>query len=410
MIRKACRVPLKVFRREGDDPADRTLLMPGDHPVADAISAPWNRGSSVDFVQALLGPVLVHGNSATVIVQNRDSITFESKDFRFCRPIMPFRDRIAGFSFDYDQPAEMEEVSIDKVLHVKWWSPAGPIGCSPLQQLGVTVQIEDAAQRWQRAMLHQGATPQGAVSMDPTFLGLKQSEREQIISQVRRDLREIYGGPENAGKPALLAPGMTWTTIGQSPVEADLIKQRLVTREEVAAVYGIPPPLLGILDRATYSNIQTQRDMTYTDVLGPPLVMLEQTVNAQLCRDLLQEPDIMVEFDFGAVLRGDPLAEIDALRDAIGTGLFTPNEGRAFLKMKGSDVPEMDEFWMPQNNLSPVGKPPAPKVVQIPPGGLPTDAPPPNQDPEDFPGEEPVPEPQRGLARRIRVDGTLSRA
>ena len=392
MMRRAVRVPLRLYRREGDEQADRQLLGPDDHPLAAALRAPWNRGSTADFVQAMLGPVLVHGNSTTTINSGAgDKIELAPKDFRFCRPIMPFRDSLAGFTFDYDQPSFMEEWSIDKVLHCHWWSPTGPIGCSPLQQLGVTIQIEDAAQRFQRALFHNGARPPSAVTMTEAFLGLKQAEREQIMSQVRRDLRELYSGPENAGKPALLAPGLSWNAVGQTTVEAELIEQRKITREEISAVYGIPPPLLGILDRATYSNIQTQRDMTYTDVLGPPLVMLEQTFNAQVSRDLLQEPDIVAEFDFGAVLRGDPLQEIEALRNAIGSALMSPNEGRTVLKLKRSDVPEMDEFYLPTNNLSPVGTPPAPKILQVPSFGQPPPGQPSKQAPPDFPGGPPDP-------------------
>jgi len=397
MMRRAIRVPLRVYRRHGDDLRERQILTPKDHPLAAAIESPWDRGSRADFIQAMFGPVLVHGNSTTVIEQGaRDKIQFDPKDFRFCRPIMPFRDRIAGFTFDYDQPQFMDEQSIDHVLHAKWWSPAGPIGCSPLQQLGVSVQIEDAAQRWQRAMLHQGARPSGAVTMTPEFVGLKQAEREQIISQVRRDLRELYGGPENAGKPALLPPGLQWMNYnGGTAVEAELIQQRKISREEIAAVYGIPPPLLGILDRATYSNIQTQRDMTYTEVLGPPLVMMEQTVTAQVARNLLAEDDIMVEFDFAAVLRGDPLQEIEALRFAVGSALMTPNEGRSVIKLPHSDLPEMDEFYYPSNNWSAMGTTPTPKVVQVP-------TPPPDQEP-DFPGEPEGPDsPRRGRALHIK--------
>ena len=401
---QAIRVPFRLYRRDGDDLADRTMLHPGEHPLADAIHAPWNRGSTVDLIQAMLTPVLVHGNSTTIVESGAgEKVQFVPKDFRFCRPIMPFRDTIAGFTFDYDQPQFMDEVAIDQVLHCKWWSPTGPIGVSPLQQLGVTVQIEDAAQRWQRAMLHQGARPSGAVSMTPEFLGLKQAEREQIILQVRRDLREMYAGPENAGKPALLPPGLTWMGINTTAVEAELIEQRKITREEISAVYQIPPPLLGILDRATYSNIQTQRDMTYTDVLGGPLIMLEQTFNAQVARDLLQEPDIFGEFDFGAVLRGDPLAQIDAIRDAIASALMTPNEGRATLKLKQDTDPAMDKFYLPTNHLSPVGSPPRPIVAPfgtqppVPPGQKPG-----NQPPEDFPNQPPAVPPQRGQALHVK--------
>ena len=52
----------------------------------------------------------------------------------------------------------------------------------------------------------------------------------------------------------------------------------------------------------------------------------------------------MGEFDFGAVLRGDPLQEIEALRNAIGSALMTPNEGRVVLKLPTSDQDEMDRI------------------------------------------------------------------
>jgi hypothetical protein len=131
MVRKAVRVPFHIYRRNGDDPADRTRLHPGEHPLADAVAAPWNRGSTMDLVQAMLAPLLVHGNSTTVVENGAGGkVEFVPKDFRFCRPIMPFRDSIAGFTFDYDQPSFMDEVPIDRVLHCKWWSPTGPIGAT----------------------------------------------------------------------------------------------------------------------------------------------------------------------------------------------------------------------------------------------------------------------------------------
>lgn len=389
MLTKAIRVPLKVYRKMGDDPADRKELQPGDHPLADAIHNPYNRGSSVDLVMGLLGPQLVHGNSVSLVEMGRSKMTITPKDWRFCRPIMPFRDTIEGFVFDYDQVAYKNEASIDKVLHLKYWSPGGPIGCSPLQQLGVTLQIEDALQRWQRAMLANGARPPSAITMSDEFLGMDPAKRVAIMGNVRKDIDDLYTGPEQAGKPALLPPGLDWKPVGQTMVEAELVNQRKVDREEVCIVYLIPPPLLGILDRATYSNIQVQRDMTYTDCLGPPLVMVESTINAQIARDFLQDPDVYCAFDFGAVLRGDPLQEIELLRQAVGTALITPNEGRGVLKLKKSDDPAMDRFYVPANNMQPIGSPPTPGMV---PGGTP------EQMPDTLP-----PDPQRGKRLHVRT-------
>ena len=236
------------------------------------LTDPWDRGGNAALTMNLLGPMLVHGNSVTTIDDTAMSgaIELEAKDWRFCQPIMPWRGSLEGFRFDTDSPALMSDYSIDKVLHCCYWSPDGPLGTSPLQQLGVTLQIEDAAQRYQRSVFQHGGRPPSAVTMSDAFLGIKPDERREITAQVRRDMAELYGGPENMGKPALLPPGLDWKSIGGSVVEAALIEQRKITRDEVCAVYLIPPPMLGILDRATYSNISVQRDMIYTHAWARP--------------------------------------------------------------------------------------------------------------------------------------------
>lgn len=386
MMTWAIRVPLKVYRRDGDDPADRTRLRAGDHPLVDAVEG-RDRMSQAQLIMALLGPVLVHGNSVTEVESGAsDAVLLSPRDWRYCRPLMPFRDTIDGFQFDVDTVAFKREVSVDDVLHIAYWSPTGPIGCSPLQQLGVTVQIEDSAQRVQRAMFANGTRQSSAVVASESFLGLKPEDRQVLMKQLRADVTELYAGPDNSGRPILLPPGLDWKPAGQTVVEADLMEQRKVAREEVAAVYLIPPPLIGILDKATYSNITTQRDMTYTDCLGPPLVLIEQAINAQVVRNLLGETDVFVEFDFAAVLRGDPLEEIAALRDAIGTALLTPNEGRAVLNRQKSGDPAMDSFYLPFNNLQPVGSPPLPSQAPGPP----------------YPPVDPMPPPAKRLHVRSR--------
>jgi HK97 family phage portal protein len=352
------RVPLKCYRRTSEDSRER--LLPGQHPLADAIVDPWDRGAQADLVMSLLGPLLVHGNGLMYVTEGaRGKIAFDGIDWRTASPIAPFQNRISGWTVTRD--AQEETYSVDQVIHIRWWSALGPVGISPLSQLGTTIVVEEAAQRYQVGYLRNSARPASAVSgPDGVVVG------KELRAEIRADLDRIYAGPDYAGRPMLLPGGLKWEAVGHTAHEAELNETRKVTREEICAVYQIPPPMLGILDNATYSNIDTQREMSYTDSLGPPMVLIEQLINAQLVRGLLREDDIYVEFDFGPVLRGDRLKEIEALREAISVGLMTPHEGRGVLNLSRIDNPLADELWMPVNNLAPMGSVPA---APTPPGG-----------------------------------------
>lgn len=388
MMTWAVRVPLKVYRRTGDDSRER--LREGDHPLAAAVGRPWEGGYPAQLTMALLGPFLVHGNSVTRMEEGRSgAIALTPYDWRTTTPVKasPNATRISGWlPHDPDTGQEEQSFTADEAVHAAWWSPLGPEGVSPLRQLGTTLRIEDAATRYQMAQFRNGARPPSAITATTEFLGLEQEVRDVLLANLREDVTNLYSGPENQGRPALLPPGLDWKPVGHTSREAELIDQRYIDREEIAAVYMIPPPMLGDLRRATFSNIVELRQVAYTDGLGPPLVIVEQAFTSTY-QQLSRERDVYVEFDFAGVLRGDALKEINAIRAAIATGVMTPNEGRSIRNMPRSTEPDADRLWMPFNNLWPMGS-----------------APPPNRAARRGGPQQPA----SALAGRVRVDGTIA--
>ena len=251
--RQISRLPLKAYRRTAD--GDRERLRSGY--LASLLGRPWTGGAATHLKQAIALPTLVHGNGLLRKVrQERAGAVTEFQ------PIPWERIRIHA---DPGGPVNVWEVTMpgvpryldpSEVIHFGFRGLDGDLGVSPLRQLGTSLSIEDAAQRYQQSIMRNSARPPGALEMDEEFTGLTPEQKLEAMGAMRQDVDRLYAGPENAGVPIILPPGLAWKAVGHTAVEAELIEQRKIAREEVFACYDVSPPLVGLLER---SNVQQHR-------------------------------------------------------------------------------------------------------------------------------------------------------
>lgn len=218
-------------------------------------------------------------------------------------------------------------------------------GISPLEPLRRTLALEDAAITFQGQSLANGMTQRGAFTSE-------QRLNDNSIPRLRAELEKLYSGVANAGRIALLDGGLKFQNIGQSAVDADLMAQRRLSREEVCAVYDIAPALLG-LEKATYASQSELRKGLY-DSIATDLVMIEETIQAQLVESEPEWDGAFVEFDTGELLRPDPEARARMHMLTQQSSSTSINERRKLENLPRIDDPIADTVFMPANMI-PVG-------------------------------------------------------
>jgi HK97 family phage portal protein len=207
-------------------------------------------------------------------------------------------------------------------VHFAWPGADGyQIGVSPLEKLGITIRLEDAAQRYQTANFRNGNRPSNAISIDKP---LSREQREANTAMIA----SLHKGVDQAGKTILLTGGASIQQLSMTAVEASLIEQRRLDREEISIVYGLSGPSLTDSTNSALGNVAERFRAFYRDVLPPWTTLVAATIEAQL---LDPEPAWMgrlARFDFSDKLRGEPREQAETLKILVEGGLVSRDEAR----------------------------------------------------------------------------------
>ncbi len=350
IARGIARLPIKTYRFVGDpDAGNRERIR--DDPLPRLLARPWPGASAWQLKEFVVGSCAVHGNALLAKGRRTPSsppeelwpVPWRNVEVRQGAHGQPER-------FIFHGARGKIELAPRDVVHFPWGTAGATVGVSPLEPLKPTLRLELAAQDWASQHFLNAATPSGVFTSEDKL-------DQRTIPRLRAELEQLYGGVENAGRFGVFDQGLKWQPMAHTAVDTALIEQRKLDREEVAAAFDIPPPMIGILDRATFSNVSEQHRMLYQDTLGPTLSMIEETLAVQLIADEPTFAGLFVEFDTSEVLRGDLEKRADAIAKLIASGVLTPNEARQLENRPRIEDPAADAIYVPLN-LVPVGATP----------------------------------------------------
>ncbi|MFB7843625.1 phage portal protein [Microbacterium sp. NPDC056052] len=241
------------------------------------------------------------------------------------------------------------KIPADQCVYFRGYNPEDErYGLSPIESLRRILSEEFAAGQMREQSLRNGARiggyitrPAGAEWSDAARQRFGTGWRAQYTGQTATE----------AGGTPVLEDGMQFVPAGHSAADMQYIESRKLSREEAASAYFIPPPMVGILDNATFGNIEEQHKMLYQDTLGPILQEVQQEIFLQLIRaDFPKDADALyVEFNMLEKLRGSFEEQASQLQTSVGAPFLTRNEARGRLNLPRIDG--ADELVVPLNVL-----------------------------------------------------------
>lgn len=301
LAKATARLPLPVYEKDGQD-RQRTDV----HPMARLLSNPNPGMSGYDLWRWTAATYSIYG----------DTFWFKRRDGDRIAGLYPLHPnsmerRDGAWTFDNGNPASrMTDIpDRDLVQFVDFHPDSLTRGLSPLEPLRSTLENEWSARLATSSFWENGARPGMALTHPGT---LSQAAQERLKAQVDA----AAGGAGKTGSTLVLEEGMVPKTMTLTAEEAQYIETRKLNREEVCAAYDIPPPVVHILDHATFSNITEQMRSMYRDTMAPRLKGFEAAIETGLRAVDFAGDDIYAEFLMDEVLRGDFETRQDALNKA----------------------------------------------------------------------------------------------
>ena len=228
-----------------------------------------------------------------------------------------------------------------EMLHIPGLGFDGVSGKSPIKVFAETMGLALDVKKYGRKFFQNGARP-GGVLKHPNSLS------EEAQKRLAKKFDAQYGGAANSGKTLVLEEGMDYQQVGIPPEEAQFLESRKFSVTEIARIYGLPPHMIGDLERSTFSNIESQDINFAKHSIMPECVNWEQ----ELMRKLLTDEERIrydIEFNMEGLVRGDLESRFRAYAIARQNGIYTVNDIRA--KENMSNIDGGDEILAPLNMI-----------------------------------------------------------
>ena len=303
-----------------DEDSSEYRSTPENDEVVKLFEAPNSENSFDEIIERIVVDLHIYGDAYLELVRNKDEKV--KAIYNVYAPSMRVLIDKHGIVQGYLQKLEYSSQSVvfaeRDVVHFKLNNPGNEVyGLSPLESLFIPIESDLYAQAYNRDFFKNNATPRLHVDMgNCTYAQLKRN-RHYWNTEVK--------GSGNAHKTIITEGGAKINPIGTPPKDMEFLNQRKFSRDEILAVFGVPPIKVGIYEDANRANADEQ-DKTFK---AEKILPLQKNIARKINRRILDSMDnVSIKFEFNLIDLRDASdqAEIDEVH--LNTGLRTINELR----------------------------------------------------------------------------------
>lgn len=304
-----------------------------------------------DFMLNAVRQLYLDGNAYALAMRNdRFEVSeLHLMDGRLCRPIVAQTGdvfyRLAGNAvierqlfMDYPLVVPQRDV-LHIRLHADRRYPFPLWGQTPLLAALSDMTTTDAIAQQQIQFYMNQARPSATLQTDMDL------DKDQV--QALRDRWDEQSKGINQGKTPILTHGLKvtpWTVGGRDAQVAEMLK---LSKENIALVFRIPLAVLG-LGGATFGSTEALMQFWIATGLGFALNHVEQGFDRLF--DLKGQPDEYTELSTEELLRSAMKDRIEALKEGVMGGIFSPNDARlkeGLDEVKFGDEPRLQQQVVP---------------------------------------------------------------
>ncbi len=319
----AAQVPIKLYRRKGDE--NRELP---EHRLAQLLQYVNPEATWPQQLQLILIDLNLSGNSYTYMNRGK-AVTRVPNELWRLNParmkIIPGEGAggIAKFKWELNTKEELFEP--EEIIHIKFPNPDNDYYGLPRMSAAEDAANTDSYAIYSNmALLKRGANPRGIFEFD--------SESSLDIVQAREFVKEF--DRQHAGAKAhgsAFVRGAKWKEIQWNPRDMEYIALRKMSREEICAVFKVPPAMVGIFEYANYANAAEQRSIFWENCLVPQLNHIAGSLNEFLTP--LFGSDLFLAFDYSGIdaLQRNIAEEAAMWIELVRARIALPDEARLAL-------------------------------------------------------------------------------